>query len=40
MRRDGKIIEEDIRLICKSNVECHRTGNSNLRLERRARFFP
>ena len=39
MRRGGKIIKEAIRLICKSNIECHRTGNSNLRLERRVRFF-
>lgn len=30
---------EDIRSICKSYIECHRTGDINLRLERKVRFF-
>lgn len=39
MRRGGKIIEGDIRLIFKSNIERHRIGNINLRLEGTVRFF-
>ena len=37
MRRGGKIIEEAIRLICKHNIDHHRTSNINLRFERRVR---